>query len=761
MSVEDSLASEKETTKATGATSGLGSAEIKNLAEVSDMMRRLTSDSDDNSADAPPEIDLTSPEYYLNRELTWLQFNERVLHEAEDDRNPILERAKFLSITASNLDEFFMKRIGGLKQQLGAGVHDLTVDGRSPKQQISECLDQILNIEQSVRDAFKDILEELGKNNIRLYGPERYKDLSLADRDALQEIYVKELFPLITPLAMDPAHPFPHISNLSLNLLVSLRVPEEDNAKLVRIKVPTGPGLSRFIQVPGTDKYVSIEAVIANNLEDLFPDTEICSVELFRVIRNANTERSEEHADDLLAMIELELRDRKFAPIVRVEISAGMDPVHRGMLAAELGLDEKTDVSESKTMLAVRDLMEISGLDLPELHDEGHHAINNTRLMDDRSIFHNIREAGSIFLQHPYESFATSVERFVREASKDPKVLAIKMTIYRTSLGTGIIDSLIEAARNGKQVTVVVELKARFDEEANIKWARRLEEEGIHATYGVIGLKTHCKAIMVVRRDYDGLRRYVHTGTGNYHAGTARLYSDVGILTCDDEIGADVAELFNYLTTGCKPPKKYRKILTSPKILKKEFIRKIRREAEFAEQGKPAEIRLKCNALEDSDVVRALYEASQKGVKIDLVIRDSCRLIPGIKGLSETISVRSILGEFLEHARVFHFRNGGCHEYYIGSADLMRRNLESRVELVIPIEGEAHQKELGYLFHVQLKDRRSAWELNSDGQYVQLQPIPRGRQYGAQQALIKRTAKRFEEAKKLNYRKPKGIASRA
>ena len=708
----------------------------------------------------PVQADLSSPDVYLNRELTWLQFNRRVLTEAKDTRLPILERLKFLAITGSNLDEFFMKRIGGLKQQVGAGVHDLTVDGRTPAQQIEECLEVITELQEDMQLTYGRIRDALIKQDILMVDGDDYANLPEADQKALRNLYMKIIFPLITPLAMDPAHPFPFISNLSINLLVEIQETGGDLSKLIRVKIPQGPNVPRFLKIPSKNAYVSVVDVIRANLDTLFPGVDVISCGIFRVIRNSNTERDEETADDLLSMIEMELRDRKFAPIVRLEVEGGMNPVHRGMLACELGLDEYADVYESFSLLGFRDLMEVAMLDRPDLHISDHHPITHARLQDSRNIFHILRDSGSILLQHPYESFATSVERFVREASCDPKVLAIKMTLYRTSEGTKIIEYLVDAARRGKQVAVVVELKARFDEAANIRWATHLEEAGIHVTYGVLGLKTHSKTILVVRQDYDGLRRYAHIGTGNYHAGTARLYCDIGLLTCDEQIGADLTDLFNYLTTGCQQSHKYRKILTTPKVFKKAMIKNIAREAGFAEQGRPGLIRLKTNALEDSDIVKALYTASQAGVKIELIVRDTCRLIPGLPGLSENITVISVIGQFLEHARIYHFRNGGHDEYFIGSADLMRRNLESRVEVITPIEDKAHQSELNHMLKIQLKDMRNVWDMQSDGTYTQRRPGPAQRRLGSQTTLIRRAVKRSNEANKLRKRLPRGFARR-
>ncbi len=707
----------------------------------------------------PPAINLRSPEFYLNRELTWLSFNSRVLHEAQDKRIPLLERVKFLAIASSNLDEFFMKRIGGLKQQLAANVHQLTVDGRTPQEQITECAAAVKELQLRMREVYLDLVKSLARKGIVIA---EYESLTAEQKSTVRNHYLKNILPLVTPLAMDPAHPFPFISNLSLSLLVTLRYRDDEEPIMNRIKVPLGSGVPRFLQIDDSDHFVPLEEVMAHNLDLLFPEMEVESCELFRVTRNANTELEEDQAEDLLSMIETELRYRKFAPFVRLEISAGMSALHRGMLAAELGLDETADVFESDVLLGIRHLMDLASLDYPELHDEDHRPVTNVKLQDRRSIFHQIREAGSILLSFPYESFATSVEHFVREASQDPKVRAIKMTLYRTSADTEILEYLIEAARNGKQVAVAVELKARFDEAANIRWATRLEEAGIHVTYGVVGLKTHAKSILVVRQDYTGLRRYAHIGTGNYHAGTARIYSDLGLLTCDDEIGHDLTELFNYLTSGCKPSRRYRKLLTAPKFLKKALLAKIEREIELHSDESPGLIRFKTNALEDAHVTEALYKASRAGVKVELIVRDSCRLRPGVPGLSDNVSVISVVGRFLEHARIYYFRNGGEEEYYIGSADLMRRNLESRVELLAPIEDPAHREELHRFFEVQLEDQRNVWDMGPDGEYVQRQPVGRGRESkGCQEVMVAFAEKRQASATRLRRRKPRAIARRS
>jgi len=664
------------------------------------------------------DADLFRPELFLNRELTWLAFNRRVLAEAENERNPILERFKFLAITASNLDEFFMKRIGGLKQQAIANVHQLTPDGRTPRQQIAECYAEIRLQERRQREVMQQLFAALRPHGIEVTP---HAELDTEEQRALRAYYFANIFPLVTPLAIDPAHPFPFVSNLSLNLLVTVRGSGDGDTSMARVKVPLGKGVRRFIRVGSSLRFVALEDVMAHNLDLLFPGIEVASCELFRVTRNANTERDEEEAEDLLALIETELRDRRFAPIVRLEVGPEMDPMRRGMLAAELGLDERADVFETEGLFEERDLMELANLDVAELRDPPHHPTDHPRLLETtRNIFHIIREAGSILLAPPYESFSTSVERFLREASVDPKVRAIKMTLYRTSESGRIIGYLCDAASNGKQVTVVVEIKARFDEEANIRFAARLEEFGIHVIYGVIGLKTHCKTILVVRQDYNGLRRYAHIGTGNYHPDNARLYADLGLLTADDAIGRDLTELFNFLTTGYRPRRHYDKIMPAPVFLKQALLDRIAREIELQARDSSYNglIQMKMNALEDVDITRALYQAARAGVKIDLIVRDTCRLRPGLPGLSERVRVVSIIGRFLEHARIYYFRNGGAEEYLIGSADCMTRNLESRVEVMVPIDDPLQRKELRTVLDAQLKPNRLQWQMQSDGSYV-------------------------------------------
>ena len=691
--------------------------------------------------------DLGAPELYLNRELTYLNFCWRVLHEADDDRVPVLERVKFIAIVSSNIDEFFQKRIGGLKQQVGAQVHTVTPDGRTPQQQIVDCLELITALEKKKIHILDKVISELRALGVWI-AP--FKELDPQQQTWVREYYVRNIFPLVTPQAMDPAHPFPFVSNMSLNLLVSLRYENDTESLLARVKVPVGGGTQRFMRIGTSRTFVDLADVIANNLDLLFPGMEIEACSLFRVTRNAITERDEEEAEDLLELIEIEMRERKFAPVVRLQVDRNMMPMLRGRLAAELGLDEQADVFEAEGMLGQRDLMEVATLDIPELRDPPHAPCAPIDFLTDGSIFHSIRDAKNLMVHHPFESFQHSVERFVKEAADDPKVRAIKMTLYRTSKDSEVIKHLVRAARNGKQVAVVLELKARFDEEANIKWATRMERAGIHVTYGVVGLKTHTKIILVVRNDFDGLRRYAHVATGNYHAGTARLYTDLGMFTCDDGIGRDLTELFNYLTTGYKPRRKYQKLLVAPKQLKQALLEKIEREIAHVGQGERGHIQWKLNALEDVDIVRALYRASQRGVTIDLIVRDTCRLRPGLDGVSSSIKVVSVLGRFLEHARIYYFHNGGRAEYYLGSADAMQRNLEKRVEVLVPVEDARLQAELRFILDTQLSDQRGAWDMQSDGSYVQRSGLNAKH---SQQQTIERTERRLKEATRLRRRK--------
>jgi len=697
------------------------------------------------TAAVPAKFDLHSPEYYLNRELTWLEFNKRVLSEAADVRNPLLERVFFLAVVHSNLDEFFMKRIGGLKQQVGAGVKELTIDGRLPQEQIDACYLVVQGLVTSLSQIEQELRGLLAAVNIKFIP---YGELNQSQKKTASAFFHDRVYPLLTPQGTDPAHPFPFISNLSVNLLVVTRYADSEHRYYNRIKIPISDTMPRFIRIDGQkNNFVLLEDLIQNNLEQLFPGMIIESCERFRVTRNAITEKESEGINDLLFMIETALRDRKFAEIVRMEIGSEMSDNHCGMLASKFHIDPQKDIVIVDGFIGGRDFFQIAAIDLPNLHFPPHHPVDNGELLDKKlSIFHVIRAHGNILLQHPYESFDTSVERFLQEASLDPKVLAIKMTLYRTAKKSRIIQYLIDAAQNGKQVAVVVELKARFDESANMKWANYLEEAGIHVTYGVVGLKTHSKLIFVIRDDYDQLRRYAHIGTGNYHAGTARIYSDLGLLTCDPEIGEDLTELFNYLTTGCTPIRNYHKLLPSPKLLKRGLLDRIERELTLHSVEQPGHIQMKTNALEDSDIIAALYRASQAGVTVDLIVRDTCRLRPGIPGLSENIRVISIVGRFLEHTRIFYFKNKGQEEYFIGSADLMKRNLESRVEVCTPVLPQKLQRQLREVLDLQLANTRNVWEMQADGAYVQRHSQEKNGNKSVHDILIERAKKRHSEA---------------
>jgi polyphosphate kinase len=688
------------------------------------------------------EINLSDPSWYLNRELTWLAFNRRVLHEAEDERTPLLERLKFIAIVSANLDEFFMKRIGGLKQLVAAELRDVSLDGLTPLQQIQECYNFIRILESRKYELLQQVSGLLKEQGIAV---SRVKDLTPRERKNLRNHFTTNIYPLLTPQSIDPAHPFPFISNLSINLLLTLNCASGPDMQLARVKVPVGASTSRFIPVSGRPGvFVRLEDLLCSNLDMLFPGMEIVRCDLFRVTRNANTELDEEEADDLVEMIETELKERRFAPIVRMQVLEGMPTFQRGRLAAELNINENDDVFVVPEMLAMRDLFELSKLDYPHLHDPTHHPVVHPQLETERNIFHIIRDAGSILLQHPYESFSSSVERFLRDAAADPKVHGIKMTLYRTSSQSRIIDALLLAAQNGKQVAVVVELKARFDEATNLRLAELMEQAGIHVTYGVVGLKTHCKVIMIVRQDFNALRRYVHIGTGNYHADTARIYTDIGLLSFSEALGHDVTELFNYLTTGFKPRRKYFQLLTAPRFLKQALLAKIEREAKLHSEHGGGLIQFKINALEDGDIVKALYLASQAGVTIDLIVRDTCRLRPGIRGVSETIRVISIVGRFLEHSRIYYFRNNGAEEYFISSADAMKRNLEARVEVLCPVDTPALASQIRALLDVHLRDVRSAWDMHPDGSYVQRIPGETEVSNGSHCQLIEHAESRVE-----------------
>ncbi|HKL61998.1 MAG TPA: polyphosphate kinase 1 [Woeseiaceae bacterium] len=664
-------------------------------------------------------FDPEDPALYLNRELTWLAFNRRVLTEAERERNPLLEQLKFLAIVGSNLDEFFMKRIGGLKQQQGAGVSTLTVDGRTPTEQIAECYAEISDLLADQSVILAELMKALADDGIRVLD---FEELDDGQREQSRAFFEQSVFPLLTPLVIDSAHPFPFISNLSVNLLVQVCQRGDDKPSIVRIKVPLGERTPRFVQLGPGYTFVPLEQIIEHHLDLVLPGVDILSCDVFRVTRNAVVERDEEQANDLLELIESELRERRFAPVVRLEVNRPMSAEAREYLSRQLELTSADDIFETDGLLGRADYMQLAGLPVAHLLYPPHTPAAHERLARATSVFEEIRANGPLLLQHPYQSFTKTVIRLLREAVADPAVLAIKTTLYRTSEDSQIVPLLIDAVTNGKQVAVVVELKARFDEAANIRWANRLEEAGIHVSYGVVGYKAHAKMMLIVRDEGGRLQRYVHVGTGNYHSGTARQYCDLGVISADADLGADASEFFNSLTTGSPRRRNYRRLVTAPDDMKPALLDRIRREAEHRAAGREALIQLKTNALEDPDVTCALYEASRAGVPIQLIVRDTCRLRPGLPGISETVTVRSLVGRFLEHTRVYYFRNAGDEEYFIGSADCMSRNLTSRVETLLPIREERLRETLRHILDLQLADTENAWEMLPDGDYVHLEP---------------------------------------
>src|SRR3954452_13242039 len=655
---------------------------------------------------------------YINRELSWLEFNERVLFEARDERNPLLERARFLAIFANNLDEFFQIRVAGLKQQVAAGRSNPTPDGMSAAQTLDAIRTRLLPMLAIHSETWTKVRAELAEEQIRIV---RYEERPERDHE-MRSRFFDEIFPVLTPLAVDPGHPFPYISDLSLSLAVTVRDPITDERLFARIKVP--PVLPRLMEV-GDKTYVLLEQVIAANLDALFPGMEILEHHLFRVTRNADIALEEEEAPDLLEAIEEELRKRRFGNVVRLEIERSMPHATRALLMRGLNV-EASDVYEISGMLDLNALNALADLDVPALHYATWQPVVPARLLpadpdEDADIFAALR-AGDVLVHHPYESFAASVQRFIEQAAENPDVLTIKQTLYRTSGDSPIVLALIEAAEAGKQVVVLVELKARFDEAANIVWARALERAGAHVAYGVVGLKTHSKVALVVRREGRGLRRYVHIGTGNYNQKTARQYVDLGLLSCDPDLGADVTDLFNVLT-GHSRQTQYRKLLVAPAVLRAGLIELIDAERERHEQSGDGRIVIKCNAIVDPASIAALYRASAAGVPIDLIVRGMCSVRPGVTGASETIRVRSIVGRYLEHSRIFQFGSGAREQFFIGSADLMERNLDRRVEALAPVTDAESQVRLRSIIDMMLADDRRAWQLGSDDRWRRVEEI--------------------------------------
>jgi len=661
---------------------------------------------------APPAQPAPPERLFFNRELSWLDFNDRVLQLARDADNPVLERVRFLAIFASNLDEFFMKRIGGLQRQRASRLSELSQDGMTADDQLAAIQQRVRVLLQQEMDVWTNELQpQLEHNGIFIYN---YESLSDADRAICDEYFARNIFPILTPLAVDSAHPFPFISNLSRSLGVLLEHPVRGESHFVRIKMPEN--LPRF--VPGTvrHQYVPLEQVIGGNLSLLFPGMKVIEWQLFRVTRNADIEMDEEDADDLLEMVEQELRRRRLSHVVRLELPESMTPAMRHFIVDGMEVDQR-DVWTVRGPIDMDDLFAIANIDLPPLKFKPWNPLTSPRLADDDMDIFSIIRQGDVLVHHPYESFATSVERFITTAADDPKVLAIKMTLYRTSSDSPFVPALIRAAETGKQVAVLVEIKARFDEQRNVELAQQLEKAGVHVVYGLVGYKTHTKLAMVVRDEPDGLRTYTHIGTGNYNSKTAVLYTDLGFFTCNALITSDVIELFHYLT-GRSLKRDYRKLLVAPVNMRDRFLLKIRREMEHAKDGKPARIVAKMNQLQDARVIKTLYEASQAGVQVDLIIRGFCSLRPGVPGLSDNIRVISILGRFLEHSRIFWFQNDGNEEFYIGSADWMNRNLDYRVEAITPIEDPTLRSTLKEIIDTTLADYNFSWLLQPDGQWV-------------------------------------------
>ena len=670
------------------------------------------SDSFDIEPPYVPDLDDLPADRFLDRELSWLRFNTRVLELAEDPNQPLLERVRFLAIFASNLDEFFMVRVAGLKRRIAAGVAVRAASGLLPREvleQIWSTTDELMHRKAALfRD---DLVPALAKEDIELL---RWPELSREEQKQMKKLFKERLFPVLTPLAVDPAHPFPYISGLSLNLAVLVRNPQTQKEHFARVKVP--PIFSRFVPLGG-QRFVPLEDVIAEHLKSLFPGMTVVAVHTFRVTRNEDLEVEEDDAENLLAALEKELLRRRFGPPVRLEVEESIDDHVLELLVSELDVSE-AEVFRLPGPLDLRGLNGIADLDradlkFPAFVPSAHTALAEVESASPVDVFSALQRR-DVLLHHPYDSFSTSVQRFIEQAAADPHVLAIKQTLYRTSGDSPIIDALIDAAESGKQVLVLVEIKARFDEQANIRWARKLEHAGCHVVYGLVGLKTHCKLAMVVRDEPEGIRRYTHIGTGNYNPKTARLYEDFGLLTSNADIGEDVANLFNNLS-GFSRHTEYQRLLVAPDTVRDGLIARIRNEVAHHRDGSPARIRIKANSVVDERTIDELYRASQAGVPVDLLTRGICAVRPGMAGLSENIRVRSVLGRFLEHSRIFWFENAGDPEVWIGSADLMHRNLDRRVEALVRLPGELQVEEIGRLLDLAFDDGTASWWLQESG----------------------------------------------
>jgi polyphosphate kinase len=667
--------------------------------------------------------DLNDPALFINRELSLLEFNWRVLEEAQNKKHPILERAKFLAIYSSNMDEFFMVRVAGLMQQVAAGVNKIPADGLTPTEQLRAIRKKVRNNMKVMNQCFYEVRDELEEAGVHLHA---YQELTKSQQKGVDEYFKDQIFPVLTPLAFDPGRPFPHISSLSLNLAILVRDPTSGIQHFARIKVPTIlPRLIPVKRIKGDTRrahhYVWLEDLIANNLTELFPGYKIVEAHNFRITRNADMEIEATEAGDLLEAIEATVRRRKFGFVVRLTTGANISDHLHQLLAQNLDVDSE-DTYEGAAPLGLSGLMELMKVDRPDLKDTPYVPTLPTRLRGisrGDELFEAIRK-NDILLHHPYNSFVPVVE-FLKSAARDPKVVAIKQTLYRAGSNSPVVDALMEASENGKQVSALVELKARFDEESNIGWAKTLERAGVHVVYGFMGLKTHSKICLVIRREDDNVRRYVHLSTGNYNPVTANIYTDLGLFTSKPQFGSDASDLFNALT-GYSKKTNYNKFLVAPDSLRDRFAALIDREIDWAGKGKPARLIFKMNSMIDAPFIQQLYRASQAGVQIELLVRGICGLRPGIPNLSDNIRVTSVVGRFLEHTRIYYFHNGGAPDFYIGSADLMPRNLDRRIETLFPIEDPALQAELVELLDISSQDNTNARILRPDGSYEKVTP---------------------------------------
>ena len=663
----------------------------------------------------PPSEHELPADRFLERELSWLDFNQRVLELAEDENIPLLERVNYLSIFASNLDEFFMVRVASLKRRIATGIAVSSPSGLSPQEVLQQIADRTRELQSRHAELFASTIStQLAQHDIQVV---HWSTLTPEEQEELHSYFSSQVFPVLTPLAVDPAHPFPYISGLSLNLAVVLKNPKTLAEHFARVKVP--PLLPRFVLVPGsTSRYVPLEDVMGEFIGELFPGMEVLKHHTFRVTRNEDLEVDEDEGENLLVQLEKELLRRRFGPPVRLEVAEDIDPQVLSLLQRELDMNEQ-DVFPLPEPLDLKSLTAFAYLPIPELHFEKHQITTNRYLEADEDeaadIFASLRER-EVLVHHPYESFATSVQAFLEQAAEDPQVLAIKQTLYRTSGDSPIVDALIDAAAAGKQVLALVEIKARFDEQNNIGWARKLESAGVHVVYGLVGLKTHCKLSLVIRQEGDQLRRYCHVGTGNYNPKTARYYEDLGLLTARPQVGEDLSQLFNLLSGYASEPT-YKSLLTSPVGVREGLTMRIRREAQLFTEGKPARIALKLNSLVDEQIIDELYLAAKSGVPIDILVRGMCALRPGVPGLSESIRVHSVLGRYLEHSRIFYFENDGDPDVFIGSADMMHRNLDRRVETLVKLVQTDHIRDLKDIMDLGMSERVATWVLGPDGQW--------------------------------------------